>query len=85
LIFRLLPAANAELARAANYFELEEMSVMLKNASRCDEANSGWASPEIEQAWMEEIERREQAYTNGEVELIPAEEVFRERRKIVAE
>ena len=27
--------------------------------------NSGWASPEIKQAWMEEIERREQLHRDG--------------------
>lgn len=41
----------------------------------------GWASPEIEKAWMEEIERREKEYADGKMELIPAEDVFRELRK----
>ena len=45
----------------------------------------GWASPEIEKAWMEEIERREKEYAEGKMELIPAEDVFRELRKIVGE
>ena len=65
--------------------EREVLSLMLTNAARGGEKNNGWASPEIEQAWMEEIERREQAYANGEVELIPVEEVFRDLRKITAE
>ena len=41
----------------------------------------GWATPEIEKAWMEEIERREREYADGKMELIPAEDVFRELRK----
>jgi hypothetical protein len=65
--------------------EREVLSLMLTNSARGNEENNGWASPEIEQAWMEEIERREQAYANGEVELIPVEEVFRDLRKITAE
>ncbi len=65
--------------------EREVLSLMLTNAARGHEENNGWASPEIEQAWMEEIERREQAYANGEMELIPVEEVFRDLRKITAE
>lgn len=36
-----------------------------------------WATPEIEQAWMDEIERRVETIDRGEAELIPAEEVFR--------
>jgi len=50
-------------------------------APECD----GWATPEIEKAWMEEIERREKEYAEGKMELIPAEDVFRELRKIVGE
>jgi putative addiction module component (TIGR02574 family) len=45
------------------------------------QADSGWASPEIEQAWMEEIERREQEYAEGKMDLIPADEVFRQARE----
>jgi hypothetical protein len=36
--------------------------------------NSGWASPEIKQAWMEEIERREQLHREGKNPDIPWEE-----------
>ena len=35
------------------------------------------AAPENEQAWAEEIERRVAAMDRGEMELIPAEDVFR--------
>ena len=30
----------------------------------------------VEKAWLEEVERRYKKLENGEVELIPAEEVF---------
>jgi putative addiction module component (TIGR02574 family) len=43
-----------------------------------------WTDPEIEKAWLAEIERREKEYAEGRMELIPAEEVFRELRKITA-
>jgi hypothetical protein len=45
----------------------------------------GWIDPEIEKVWQAEIEHREKEYAEGRMELIPAEEVFRELRKIVAE
>jgi putative addiction module component (TIGR02574 family) len=45
----------------------------------------GRATPEIEKAWMEEIERREKEYADGKMESIPAEDVFRELRNIVGE
>lgn len=38
--------------------------------------------PEIEAAWEAEIERRVAALDRGEYELIPAEEVFAEVRRI---
>ncbi len=40
-------------------------------------ADSSWSGPEIEQAWMEECDRREEAIDRGEMVLIPAEEVHR--------
>ena len=43
--------------------------------------DTGWATPETEQAWMEEIERREQAYAEGKAELIPLDEVMRQARE----
>ena len=45
------------------------------------QADSGFASPEIEQAWMEECDRRMKAIEDGTMELIPAEEVFRSLRE----
>ena len=36
--------------------------------------SSGWASPEIKQAWMEEIARREQLHREGKNPDIPWEE-----------
>lgn len=47
------------------------------------EANNGFASPEIEKAWMDEIERRVKAIERGEMELIPGENVMRDLRKLV--
>jgi hypothetical protein len=42
--------------------------------------SNGNASPEIERAWREEIERRVEALDRGDMELIPHEEVFRRLR-----
>jgi putative addiction module component (TIGR02574 family) len=48
------------------------------------QADSGWASPEIEQAWKQEIERRERDYRAGKTKLIPGEEVHRRARERMA-
>ena len=45
------------------------------------QTDSGWASPEIEQAWMEECDRRMKAIEDGTMELIPADEVYRQVRE----
>jgi hypothetical protein len=65
--------------------EREVLSLMLTNAARCNDANNGWASSEIEQAWMEEIERREKLDAEGKMKWIPGEEVMRDLRKLVSE
>ena len=40
-----------------------------------------FASPELEQAWLEEAKRRDRAVTEGKEKLIPAEKVMRELRE----
>ncbi len=40
-----------------------------------------WSSPEIEQSWMDECDRRVKAMDRGEMELIPADEVYRRIRE----
>ena len=45
----------------------------------------GFASPEIEMAWMEEVERRVKEIETGQAKLIPAEEVHRKARAVVHE
>ena len=39
-----------------------------------------WATPEIEQAWQEECDRREAAMDSGEMEMVSHEEVMRRAR-----
>ena len=63
-------------ALALSEEEREKLLLLLSN-----HADPGWASPEIERAWMEEIERREQEYAEGRMKLIPADEVFRQARE----
>ncbi len=46
--------------------------------------DSQWASPEIEQSWMDECDRRVKAMDRGEMELIPADEVYRSIRERLA-
>lgn len=63
-------------ALALSEEEREKLLLLLRN-----HADPGWASPEIEQAWMEEIDRREQEVAEGKMKLIPADEVFRQARE----
>lgn len=63
-------------ALALSEEEREKLLLLLRN-----HADTGWDSPEIEQAWMDEIDRREKAYAEGKVELIPADDVLRQARE----
>jgi len=38
--------------------------------------------PDIESAWIQEVEKRVEEYEQGKVELIPAQEVFKSLRNI---
>ena len=46
--------------------------------------DNDFASPEIEEAWLEEAECRYRAVQEGEENLIPADIVMRELRDIVS-
>ena len=48
-------------------------------------AEDDLVSPEVEQAWTEEIERRESAAQAGEVEWLPVEKVLHDLRKLADE
>jgi hypothetical protein len=67
-------------ALALNAEEREELVRLL--TQRDDE---GWASPEIKQAWIDEIRRRDQLDAEGKIRWIPGEEVFRDLHKLVDE
>jgi putative addiction module component (TIGR02574 family) len=45
------------------------------------QSDSLWASPEIEQSWIDECDRRVKAMDRGEMDLIPEEEVYRRIRE----
>lgn len=49
------------------------------------QADDGWASPEIKQAWMEEIARREKLYAEGKTRTVPVEDVLRRADEILKE
>jgi putative addiction module component (TIGR02574 family) len=68
-----------ELYKQALTLSAEEREELMRLLSM--QADSGWASPEIEQAWMEEIERRERDYRAGKTKLIPGDEVLRRARE----
>ena len=71
-----------ELYREALALSVEEREELMRLLLM--QADNGWASPKIEQAWIEEADRRMKAVKEGREKLIPGEEVMRELREIVA-
>jgi putative addiction module component (TIGR02574 family) len=67
-----------EFYKEALTLSAEEREELMRLLSM--QADSCWASPEIEQAWMEECDRRVEEMDAGRMELIPADEVFRRAR-----
>jgi hypothetical protein len=49
-----------EVVRQLSPDERDKLDVLMDK-----DENSGWASPEIKQAWMEEIERRDRLHAEG--------------------
>lgn len=48
------------------------------------QTDSDFVSPDIEQAWIEEAERRHRAVLDGTEQLVLSEQVMRELREIVS-
>jgi hypothetical protein len=68
-----------ELYKAALALSAEEREELKRLLSM--QPDSGYASPEIEKAWMDEIERRERDLSEGTDKWIPGDEVMRELRE----
>lgn len=69
-----------------NAEDIIEMAYLLSPDERLHVAESilkslGPPDPEVEAAWMVEIEKRMEEVRNGTVELIPGEEVFEQIRE----
>ncbi len=56
--------------------ERERLKSMLSNA-----ASSGWASPEIKQAWMEEVQQRIKLLDEGKMATVPATDAVNRARE----
>ena len=68
-----------ELYKAALALSAEELEELKRLLSM--QPDSGYASPEIEKAWMDEIERRERDLAEGSDKWIPGDEVMRGLRE----
>jgi len=44
------------------------------------QADSSWASPEVDQAWIDECDRRYREWQDGKVDAIPTDEAIRQIR-----
>jgi hypothetical protein len=65
--------------------ERKKLSCMLQHdLAGQNDPDSWYATPEIAQAWNEEIDRREKLLDEGRMELIDGEEVIGRLQKIVA-
>lgn len=63
-------------ALALSETERERLMVMLAN-----QEGSGWASPEIEQAWLEEIQHRVRLLEEGKMATVPATDALNRARE----
>lgn len=59
-----------------------EDRAFVANALEQSLSHSGFASPEIEEAWAEEIERRLAAYDRGEVKALEGTSLTRIRQQL---
>jgi hypothetical protein len=77
-------ARNAkDVYRDALALSDEERDELVRLLTQRDD--EGWASPEIKQAWMEEIARRVRLREAGKARTIPAEQVLRRARQLLDE
>jgi hypothetical protein len=72
-----------ELYEEARQLSPEERELLA--ARLIQDTSSGFASPEIEQAWLEEVRRRRSLRVAGNSNTRPGEEVFAELRRKYAE
>jgi hypothetical protein len=61
---RLSPEEREKLV-AMLKLNSDERELLVAMLDQDQDENSGWASPEIKQAWMDEIERRERLHAEG--------------------
>lgn len=75
---------NAHLAELASELLAmpEESRTFL--ADKLNESLTGFASPETEQAWLEEADRRSQDIESGKVKPVSHDEVMRAVRAAIA-
>jgi hypothetical protein len=59
----------------------EEREELLRLLTRHDD--HGWASPDIERAWMEELARREKLEAEGKMGYVTIDEAMARVRKII--
>ena len=68
-----------ELYKEALALSAEEREELKRLLSM--QEDSLWPSPEIEQAWMAECDRRDRDYRAGKTKMIPVEEAIRDIRE----
>jgi hypothetical protein len=69
-----------EVVRQLSPDERKLLEILMDN-----DDNSGWASPELEQAWIEECDRRIQLINEGKAGWVDGEQFMQKLRKSLAE
>ena len=78
------PTTVQELYKAALKLSAEEREILIRMLEQDLQTGDSWyATPEIAQAWNEEIERRIKLIDEGKMETVSWEEVQRGLRKIL--
>jgi putative addiction module component (TIGR02574 family) len=81
---KLQPKTVAEIYDDALQLSAEDREKLISLLEQSVAANDSWyATPEIAQAWNEEIARRVKLMDEGKMEMIPWEEVHSRLRKIL--
>lgn len=73
------PKSAQDIYTEALKLSVEERELLVAMLEQND--SPGWASPEIEQAWMEELARRRKLMDEGKVGFVDGEKFLNELRQ----
>jgi putative addiction module component (TIGR02574 family) len=81
----IMPSRRTDLETAVLELPPRERARLAHRLIESLDNEAAESSTEVERAWATEIERRVTAYRAGEIETIPASDVFEEARSLLKE